>query len=357
MTLRRPYAAAAAAVLSVLGLCAFLPAEAASPGGTLVVRPGESVQAAVDRARPGDVIRILPGTYPGSVDVTKPRLTLVGHGTDTVLTPGAGPGANACGRAGSGLCVTGTEQSGLGGVRLLSLSVSGFRKNGVDASWTEGLEVSDVTAEHNGRQGIGVQHSVHTLLRDNVSRQNGESGIFLANTADGEGGALDTRRTRVSGNELTGNRIGVVLRRVRNLGVVDNHITANCGGVFVVGDEGTPRAGALTVSDNLVAANNKYCPSDARLPFIQGAGIVLTGAERTLVVRNRVVDNHGTSPMSGGIVLFRSVVGAPDTGNTVRGNTALGNSPADLADRDRGTANVLRDNTCRVSEPKGLCEE
>lgn len=75
------------------------------------------------------------------------------------------------------------------------------------------------------------------------------------------------------------------------------------------------------------------------------------------MVRNRVVDNHGTSPMSGGIVLFRSVVGAPDTGNTVRGNTTLGNRPADLADRDQGTANVLRDNTCRVSEPKGLCEE
>ncbi|MFI2299231.1 nitrous oxide reductase family maturation protein NosD [Actinacidiphila glaucinigra] len=356
MTLRRPHAAAVAAVVSVLGLCAFPRAEAASPGA-LVVRPGESVQAAVDRARPGDVIRILPGTYPGSVNVTKPRLTLVGHGADTVLTPDARPDGNACAQAGHGLCVTGTEQSGLDGVRLLSLSVSGFRKNGVDASWTDGLEVSDMTAEHNGHQGIGVQHSVRTLLRGNVSRQNGESGIFLANTADAEGGALDTRRTRVSGNELTGNRIGVVLRRVRNLGVVDNHITANCGGVFVVGDEGVPRAGGLTVSDNLVAANNKYCPPNARLPFIQGAGIVLTGAERTLVVRNRVVDNHGTSPMSGGIVLFRSVVGAPDTGNTVRGNTTLGNSPADLADRDRGTANVLRDNTCRVSEPKGLCEE
>jgi hypothetical protein len=106
-----------------------------------------------------------------------------------------------------------------------------------------------------------------------------------------------------------------------------------------------------------VAANDTSCPFTARLPFTQGAGIVPTGAERTLVVRNRVVDNHGASPMSGGIVLFRSVVGAPDTGNTIRGNTALGNSPADLADRDQGAANVLRDNTCRVSEPKGLCEE
>lgn len=355
MTLRRPPAAALVAAVSVLGLCAVPRAEAAP--GALVVRPGESVQAAVDRARPGDVIKILPGTYPGGVNVTKPRLTLIGQGADTVITPGAKADGNACARAGHGLCVTGTEQSPLDGVHVLSLTVSGFPENGVDASWTDRLEIGDVTAEANGRQGIGVQHSVRSQLRDNHARHNGESGIFLANTADAEGGALNTKRARISGNDLTGNRIGIVLRRVRNLGVDENHVTANCGGVFVVGDEGVPRAGGLTVSDNLVAANNRYCPPSARLPFIQGAGIVLTGAERTLVVRNRVVDHHGTSPMSGGIVLFRSVVGASNTGNTVRGNTTLGNSPADLADRDQGTGNVLRDNTCRVSEPKGLCEE
>jgi nitrous oxidase accessory protein NosD len=355
MTLRRPPAAALAAAVGVLGLCAVPRAEAAP--GALVVHPGESVQAVVDRARPGDVIRIRPGTYPGAVTVTTPRLTLIGEGPDTVITPSTKADENACATAGHGLCVTGTEQSPLAGVRVLSLTVAGFRRNGIDASWTDRLEISDVTAEANKEQGIGIQHSVRALLRDNHSRDNGESGIFLANTADAEGGALDTKRSRVSGNDLTGNRIGIVLRRVRNLGVDENHITANCGGVFVVGDEGVPRAGGLTVADNLVAANNKYCPPNARLPFIQGAGIVLTGAERTLVVRNRVVDNHGTSPMSGGIVLFRSVVGAPNTGNTVRGNTTLGNSPADLADRDQGTGNVFRDNECRVSEPKGLCKE
>lgn len=124
----------------------------------------------------------------------------------------------------------------------------------------------------------------------------------------------------------------------------------------MVGDEGVPRAGTLTVRENLVAENNKYCPSNGRLPFIQGVGILLTGAERTLVADNLVLGNAGTSPMSGGVVLFRSNVGVANSANVVRGNTAQGNAPADLADRDSG-ANTFSGNSCRASEPTGRCTQ
>ncbi|MDX3073131.1 nitrous oxide reductase family maturation protein NosD [Streptomyces sp. NPDC088354] len=355
MTLRRAPAAAAAVATAavVVGLCGAPGVEAAD--APLLVRPGESIQAAVDRAKPGDIIEIAPGTYPGSVSITKPRLTLLGAGRETVITPSEKGTENACAAAGHGVCVTGTEQSPLTYVRLRSLTVSGFRKNGVDATWTDRMEVNRVTARANGQQGISQQRSVRAVFRDNVAENNGESGIFLANAVDAEGGALDTKHTLIADNELSGNRIGLVLRRVRTVDVEYNDITANCGGVFVVGDEGVPRAGSLTVSRNLVAANNKFCPANARLPFIQGAGIVLTGAEKTQVTDNRVVENIGTSPMSGGIVLFRSVVGAPNTGNSVRDNTAMGNSPADLSADDQSKDNVFSGSTCRVSQPKGLC--
>jgi parallel beta-helix repeat protein len=195
------------------------------------------------------------------------------------------------------------------------------------------------------------------VFRNNDSRNNAQSGIFLANTVDSEGPAIDTQGAVIRGNRLSGNRVGVVIRRARNLTIEHNAITGNCGGVFVVGDESTPRAGALTVSRNRVNGNNKYCAPNSRLPYIQGTGILLTGAEDTLVTRNEVRDNVGASPMSGGIVLFASVVGSPSAHNTIRGNMALGNGPADLADRDRaGTGNTFVQSTCRVSEPAGLCQ-
>lgn len=101
--------------------------------------------------------------------------------------------------------------------------------------------------------------------------------------------------------------------------------------------------------------NNKYCPPNDRLPFIQGTGIVLTGVEQTLVTQNQVDGNIGASPLSGGIVLFPSFVGGPSSGNTISDNVAVGNGPADLADRDSGRGNTFARNDCRVSTPAGRC--
>ena len=46
-------------------------------GATWTVHPGQSVQAAIDQARSGDVVEVLRGFYAGSLRITKP-LTLRG---------------------------------------------------------------------------------------------------------------------------------------------------------------------------------------------------------------------------------------------------------------------------------------
>ncbi len=346
----RYLAALTAALLSSLG--AAPPAHAAT---WHIVHPGESIQRAVDDSAPGDGIQILPGTYRESVLITVSQLTLRGTGRDTVITPGAAPSGNACGSAGHGICVTGTVAAPLSGVRVESLTVQGFRKNGISASGTDRLQVRDVLVQDNGQQGISQEKSTRAVVRGNEARNNGQAGVFLANVADEEGGAIDTRGTVVSDNRLTGNRIGVLVRRARELTVEHNAVSGNCGGVFIVGDENIPRAGALTVRQNDVYENNKFCPPNPRLAYIQGTGILLTGAEDTQVTGNRVEDNNGASPMSGGIVLYRSLVGTPNSRITVKDNIALRNGPADLADRDIGTGNTFIGNTCRVSEPTGHC--
>ncbi|AUG78296.1 hypothetical protein CFP65_3506 [Kitasatospora sp. MMS16-BH015] len=369
--------AAAAAVLTCLALAP--PAHAAAPTGTggtrwHVVHPGESIQQAVDAARPGDGVLVLPGTYRESVRITTPHLTLQGLGQDAVLTPPEAPAtsqatpqagrrseqppappAGSCAAAGHGICVDGTAAAPLPGVTVATLTVRGFPKNGLDASGTDGLQVHGVLALDNGQQGISEEKSVRSVVRDNDARGNGQAGVFLANAAYEEGGAIDTRGSVISGNRLSGNRLGVVVRRARELTVAANEVHGNCGGVFVIGDENRPRAGALTVRGNHVYENNAYCPPNPRLGFIQGSGILFTGAEDSLVTENRVEDNTGDSSMSGGIVLLRSLVGSPNSGITVTDNLVLRNGPADLADRDTGSGNTFARNTCAVSEPAGHC--
>ncbi|MER6362580.1 right-handed parallel beta-helix repeat-containing protein [Kitasatospora sp. NPDC001527] len=374
-------AAATTALTTVLTAVGAAPAHAA--GELHVVFPGESIQQALDAALPGDTVQLLPGEYRGSVRITTPGLTLRGAGPDSVILPAepaaaapapaadapapAAPAAPAtstlsaadlaaaCSAVGHGLCVVGTDSRPLAGVTVEALAVTGFRKNGINATGTTGLTVRATYVHDNAQQGISQEKSTRGVITANESARNGQSGVFLANSVDSEGGALSTDGTLVRDNLLTDNRIGVTVRRLRDLSIDRNRIHGNCGGVFVVGDEGVPRAGALTVTRNQVVANNRYCPPNPRLDHIQGAGIVLTGAEETAVTENEVRDNVGASPFSGGIVLVPSVVGVANARNTVTDNLVLGNGPADLADRDTGTDNAFTRNQCAVSEPAGRC--
>ncbi|AYL39930.1 hypothetical protein CNQ36_31180 (plasmid) [Streptomyces fungicidicus] len=320
------------------------------------VQPGQSIQKAVDAAKKGDTVLLEPGTYKQSVDIRKSGVTLRGHSAArTVLVPAAKPGKSACAKAGNGVCVTGTDKSPLKDVTVRSLTVRGFAKNGLWATGTDRLKVRYVISEKNGQWGIAEERSVDSVLSHNMVRKNGDAGLFVANTVDTEEGARDAERTVIRHNRMADNRVGVTVRRLRNLDVDRNEATGNCTGVFVVGDESKPRGGHLSVTRNYVHDNNKYCAKTPRLPYLQGSGIVLTGVEQTLVARNRVEDNKGKSPLSGGIVLFKSLVGTPNERNDIRDNLVTGNSPADLANRDTAKNNTFGRNTCTLSEPAGMC--
>ncbi|MEH0581605.1 right-handed parallel beta-helix repeat-containing protein [Streptomyces sp. B21-108] len=349
-----------------------------------VVRPGQSIQKAVDAAKPGDTVLLTSGTFHESVKVGTPGLTLRGMGSRTVLKPdprvstgtaatgtstaaagtststtsAAAPAPKApesCAAGGYGICVVGTKKRDVKGVTIASLTVTGFTKAGVLSMATDGLAVHHVTAVKNGVWGIASERSVRGVFQDNVARNNGDAGLFLANTIKEEQGATDTKGTLVEHNRLDGNRIGITVRRLRDLTVAHNQLTGNCAGVFVVGDENKPKAGLVTVAENRIVRNNKSCPKTARLDALQGSGIVLTGAEDSLVTKNVIEENAGKSRLSGGIVLFKSFVGTTSDRNRITDNVLRDNSPADLINTDTGKGNAFMGNNCRASKPAGLC--
>jgi hypothetical protein len=322
---------------------------------THVVHPGESIQKAVDAAAPGDTVLLTPGTYRQSVQISTSGLTLRGTGRGTVIEPGTEKAVGSCAEAGNGICVTGTKDHPVQDVTVASLKVTGFTRSGLFARTADRLTVRNVTAVKNGVWGIAQERSLHGTFRHNTVRDNGDAGLFLANTIDTEEGAADAQGTVVEHNRMVGNRIGVTVRRLRNLSVAGNDITDNCAGVFVVGDENKPKAGHLVVRGNRVAHNNKSCPKTPRLDALQGSGIVLTGTEKVLVADNLVTDHAGTSSLSGGIVLFKSLVGATGERNQVEGNLLRDNSPADLVDMETAKSNTFQSNFCQVSKPAGLC--
>lgn len=76
--MRKLIIAACAAGLGI-ALCSSTAASAWT-SHTIVVRPGQSIQAAVNRANPGDTILIKPGVYHQSVQIRTDDITLRGSG-------------------------------------------------------------------------------------------------------------------------------------------------------------------------------------------------------------------------------------------------------------------------------------
>ncbi|MGV9314250.1 right-handed parallel beta-helix repeat-containing protein [Streptomyces sp. NPDC003691] len=353
---RRAGALAVAAAAVVSGVAA----APAHHGGRHTVHPGESIQAAVDAAAPGDVIVVAPGTYRESVEITTSGITLRGAGPGTVISPPAaaettGRAASACATAGNGICVTGTETAEVTGVTIRSLTLSGFTKGGLWASRTDRLTVREVVAEKNGTWGLGQEKSTRAVFRGNTARENKDAGIMLTNIVGHEAAANDSLGTVVADNTLTDNRLGVMLKRIRNLSTHSNEITGNCAGIFVVSDESRPGSGDITIRSNTIHENNKFCAATPRLPAIQGSGIVLTGSDATVIRGNSVRGHQSDTLLAGGIVLAESYVGAVNTANVVEHNTVTGNVAADLVDRGNGTGNTFRKNNCASSKPAGLC--
>lgn len=339
-----------AATLVPAGTAALGPS-AHADSSVRVVRPGESVQAAVDAAAPGDIIELTAGTHPGSVHITTDHLTLRGpRDASAVITPAHPAASTPCTAAGHGICAFGTPELPVVGVRIESVTVTGFRKTGVMGRHADRMLVSRVRAHDNGEHGIGQEFSRHAVFTDNTAESNGQSGLFVGDETTAPG-------TVVARNDATGNRIGVHLRRARHTAVTGNQLTGNCAGVFLVGDETRPVTGEVDIVGNTMADNNRYCPGNERIAHIQGSGIVLTGAQHVRITANRITDNRGDSPMSGGIVMVPSFTGDGTSYQDVTGNTVVRNAPADLAERDpRGTGNRYLANACQLSQPSGLCQ-
>src|SRR5260370_42220069 len=88
--MRRFMAAACVAGLGItLSAAGAAPASAAA---TIIVTPGQSIQAGVNAARPGDTVLVEPGVYRQSVQIRTNGITLRGSGAfhgGTVLEPPA----------------------------------------------------------------------------------------------------------------------------------------------------------------------------------------------------------------------------------------------------------------------------
>jgi hypothetical protein len=264
------------------------------------VQPGQSIQAAIDAARPGDTVEVGRGVFHENVVIRKDGITLRGSGSGgdgTVIEPAA-TGSGTCGP--SAVCVLAKEGNfpdnappqvitPVHDVQVTNLQVRNAPDTGVLGLGADRLRVDHVNAVGNGGYGIARFISENTEIDDNRASGSGEAGIYVGDSPDAD--------THVEDNVATDNGLGFFVRDSSEVDAERNESFGNCVGMLVLDTGETGPADDMELEHNRVHDNDKACPASEEGPPFSGIGIALAGGTHIRVEDNRITDNRPGGPL------------------------------------------------------------
>jgi cytochrome c peroxidase len=314
------------ASIAAIGLLTSTPARAGGKGAGgdghdhglsyQVVSPGESIQAAIDRARPGGVVVIRPGTYRETADATNglnitKSIHLIGlssHGRKVVLE-NSGDQKNAivavpadhtnCMGCHSSLAppfprLPGVQSSGpsstyaIADLRISGITMKDFSNNGLFARGIDGFSFVDVHSVGNKNYGIFPVSSRNGIITRSSATGADDSGIWVETSEN----------VKVTHNLVEGNVNGFEISNSQDILVANNEVRGNTVGIaafFLPDIFGVqPFARRYTIRDNHIHDNNKpnTATPDAILSTVPpGTGILHIGVDDSRISGNLIENN------------------------------------------------------------------
>ena len=332
-------------------------------GVDAIVKPGESIQAAVNAAEPGDTIFVKRGTYAENVAITKDGITLFSKGAKIVPPEASTPNDCSFGDpAGDGICAVGqlefpedgppTVTDPVSDVTISGFKIEGFPANGIQFFGAENPVVKHNRTKDNAEYGIARFVSSGGKIVGNAASGSEEAGIYVGDSPEAD--------VLIAGNWTFDNELfGIFLRDAAHGKVAFNRSSGNCVGAIVL-NTGANVAGDWRFFANKINDNDRFCPGNEEegTPPLSGIGVLIANAADNVLVGNWIKDNNpgGEVPFTGGVAIVNAgIPGAnPPSGNLVKGNVVLGNEP-DLFWDGSGEDNAFKRNRCETSVPDGLC--
>jgi parallel beta-helix repeat protein len=287
---------------------------------TIVVRPGESIQAAIDRAEEGTRIFVLAGVYreignpTNGLNITKSGIRLIGQTTPNkrVIIENAGnqrngivvvpPAEKDCMSCHESMAPPFPLLDGVGprpedmepllyDIEIRGITIRGFDNNGLFTQRVDGYKIIDVESVDNRNYGIFPTLSRNGLITH--SRATGsdlDSGIWVQSSEN----------VLVTHNVAEDNVNGFEISNSDDVEVVHNVTRQNTVGMSILmlpGGEFDERQGAnrINLRDNVVVDNNRdntSRPGSALSNLPPGIGIFYQAVDNSLITRNHVEDNH-----------------------------------------------------------------
>jgi plastocyanin len=247
------------------------------PATIRVPKDRKTIQAAVDVAKPGDLVLVSPGVYKEAVTVTTDRIVIRGLDRNKTIVDGQFKRQN------------GFKVLGASGVAIENITARNFTGNGFFWTGTKGYRGSYLTAYRNGDYGVYAFDSVDGRFDHSYASGSPDSGFYVGQCNPCNAVLTDLVSEY---NELgySGTNAG------GNLYIVDSVWRNNRAGIVpnTLDSETMPPQRDLVIAANLVANNGDpkaVRSKTAEFDAVFGVGIAIVGGVNDLVTKNTVVGN------------------------------------------------------------------
>lgn len=240
------------------------------------VDAGESIAAALERATPGTIIEVEPGVYHEALTVDVPGITLRG-----IVRGDQRPILDGRNELNDGVIASGSP------FEITGFAIRHYKGNGVTTQGVDGARFDDLEIDDTGLYGVyPIQSRNVTVTHCTITRIK-DAAIYVG----------DSDRALVAYNEVHHNVAGIEIENTNDAEVRDNLTFDNTAGilVFVLPGKIHKEARRNRVHRNWVVRNNLDNFGDpvsivGQLP--PGIGVLVMGADETLVENNWIKDNR-----------------------------------------------------------------
>ncbi len=345
----------------------------------------KTIQAAVDAARPNDVIRVAPGTYRESVLVAtknKRGIKLIGdpkRPRRVVLEQKGLRGSFRRFGLDAVRAQNGIQINGADGVTVNGFSTYHYKANGFFAVKVTGYTLTNLVAAYGGAYGIYAFDSKGGTMSNSEAYYNNDSGFYIGQTPPQSGRRL---RSIVKHVTAWGNVLGFSGTNMKYVTITDSTWYNN--GLGIVPSALTSEK-YYPPSDNVITRNRVFwnnfnyfkgapfklrASATGEIPYPVGTGILLFGSRDSDVIGNQVYGNYligvggvqqvimanaTTKDFPNAAERARVIDAADLRGNTVKDNRfgnagANPNGRADLYYDGDGRGNCFSGNTAPGSQ-------
>jgi len=263
----------------------------------ILVKDGQSIQAAVTAAKAGDVIKIEPGEYKETVFIDKDDITLSG-----IVVAGKWPILEGEKIRNDAVLYSGN------GITIENLKIVNYKGNAIMGQAGNNYIIRNNWIIDTGVYGIFPQLGKNGLIEHNVL-----SGIEDAAIYVGMCDNVDVRH-----NEVFDSVAGIEIENSRHAIVENNYVHDNTGGILTFITPGLPIKTTydVIIRNNFVVNNNhvNFAIPGSIVSFVpQGTGIIIMAADDVVVENNIITGNQNAGITISGLDFIASAASDPDS--------------------------------------------